>query len=637
MESRENCGATAQGGRWVILDGDFWMVDPEGKRTMATVSEIFGALVLRSPPYPWVPTTISGLVASRYPIVPSVLICQDASGAPTCFLSGAARGKRVNLELIDLRRGHAVRDGHWYPVDSSETERLLELIESNSPLIGRVGSLKALLQLKMLARSGGPVEDQLPASAIAPEFFGASAAESPIGVNARLFPYQVAGWRWLKFVLAEGVGGLLADEMGLGKTLQVISVLSDSGGAELSPALIIAPGSLLENWSRELARFAPHLRVIKHHGPQRSGRPSELAANDVVLTTYDGAVTDGGLLNSIVWKVVVLDEAQYIKNPSAQRTRAVKRLKREAGLAVTGTPVQNRLVDLWSLVDFAMPGFLGSEREFVEAYPDDEEGASRLEPVISPLMLRRRVAEVAQDLPPRIVIPQFVELSLEEAESYERLRHEIIASHGNSAALVALTSLRQFCAHPFLVQGVSDEGDVARFSKFERLHEIAEEIFESNEKVLVFTSYTRMADLIAQHVSRFFGVYCGVIDGRLPIPERQPMIDSFSQVRGGAALILNPIAGGSGLNISAANHVIHYNPEWNPAMEDQATARAHRRGQALPVTVHRLLVASSVEEVINDRLERKRQISEAAVVGVAGRDEDYADILKALSATPLKI
>ena len=377
------------------------------------------------------------------------------------------------------------------------------------------------------------------------------------------------------------------------------------------------------------------MTVLKHHGPFRTGRPVDLAEYDIVVTSYDVVVGDNSLLNMVRWKVVVLDEAQFIRNPSAQRTKAVKHLQRDAGLAVTGTPIENRLLDLWSIMDFVFPGYLGDEKSFEKRFSNNLDGAAQLEPLISPLMLRRRVTEVAQDLPPRIDIPQLLELDESEAQAYDAERQRIYAEYGPAATLVALTSLRRFCAHPRLMGGYLDTADPMTFSKFRRLDEIVEEIFGRGEKVLVFTSFTAMADIIARHVVKRFGAFAGVIDGRLPIEDRQLMIDRFTSFKGGAALVLNPKAGGTGLNIVAANHVIHYNPEWNPALEDQASARAHRRGQELPVTVHRLLFVDTVEHVVHDRLTRKRTLSNAAIVGIEGKDEDYSDIVAALSRSPL--
>ena len=336
----------------------------------------------------------------------------------------------------------------------------------------------------------------------------------------------------------------------------------------------------------------------------------------------------------IEWNVVILDEAQNIRNPCADRTRCVKELRRKVGIAVTGTPVENRLRDLWSIMDFVVPGYLGNLRGFEARYGGDSEAATALEPLISPLMLRRRMSEVASDLPERIDIPEILELSDAEAYAYDVLREETRDKYGAAATLVSLGKLRQFCAHPSIVEDAVLGPDTA-FSKFERLKELLNEIFFRNEKALVFTTYTKMADRITEMAARDLGAMSETLDGRRPIEDRQRLIDCFSAYRGPAVLVLNPRAGGSGLNISAANHVIHYNPEWNPAVEDQASARAHRRGQVRPVTVRRLILAETVEEVMDERLQRKRAVADAAVVGIEGKEEDYADILLALERSPL--
>ena len=622
---------------WVVQGNALSLIDEAGDARVPSADEIYRALVEKRPSASWIPTSVDGIRPSRYPLVPTLTISEGSDNeAPSYGITSTSRGVEVPLDLADLERGHKVTEGIWYPVEPTASVEILELVRSTGVRLGTAASLKAFLAIRKAAVAGASIEDQTADRAISPLAFAPLGNDVPTGVLATLYPYQISGWRWLKFLLAEGVGGLLADEMGLGKTLQIISALSDSGGMPIRPALIIAPGSLLENWRREISKFAPHLKVLKHHGALRTGRPSELKDYDVVVTSYDSAVRDNSLLNMIVWKVIVLDEAQFIRNPDAQRSRAVKRLQREASLAVTGTPVENRLLDLWSIIDFVLPGHLGDAKAFEWKYSDDIDGAAKLEPLVSPLMLRRRVADVAQDLPSRIDIPQVVELDESEIAAYDSERERIYAEYGAAATLVALTSLRRFCAHPSLMSGNASMADPMSFSKFRRMDEIVEEIFALGEKVIIFTSFTAMADMIARHIKTRFGAFAGVIDGRLPIDDRQPLIDRFSAVQGGAALVLNPKAGGAGLNITAANHVIHYNPEWNPALEDQASARAHRRGQQLPVTVHRLLVADTVEDVVDERLTRKRAISGTAVVGLEGREDDYGDIVAALMRSPSK-
>lgn len=622
---------------WEIRGGALYLIDETATAHLLSANEIYSALVEKKPSADWIPTIVDGLRASRYPLMPTLTIWEGSdTEAPSYSIGSASRGVEVSLDLTDMERGHKVAEGVWYAIEPAASAEILELMGETGVALGAAGSLKAFLAIRKAAGAASSIEDRTAGRVISSLAFAPSGDDVPVGVQATLYPYQISGWRWLKFLLAEGVGGVLADEMGLGKTLQIISALSDSGGSPLKPALIIAPGSLLENWRREISKFAPHLSVLKHHGALRTGRPSELKNYDVVVTSYDNAVRDNSLLNMIVWKVIVLDEAQFIRNPDAQRTRAVKRLQREAGLAVTGTPVENRLLDLWSIVDFVLPGYLGDAKAFQTEFSEDVDGAARLEPLVSPLILRRRISEVAQDLPGRIDIPQVVELDEGEAAAYEAERQRIYAEYGAAATLVALTSLRRFCAHPGLMSSSASKADPMSFSKFRRMEEIVEEIFARGEKVIIFTSFTAMADMIARHIETRFGAFAGIIDGRLPVDDRQPLIDRFSAIYGGAALVLNPKAGGAGLNITAANHVIHYNPEWNPALEDQASARAHRRGQELPVTIHRLLVADTVEDVVDERLTRKRAISGTAVVGLEGRDDDYGDIVAALMRSPSK-
>ena len=435
-------------------------------------------------------------------------------------------------------------------------------------------------------------------------------------------------------MLRENIGGILADEMGLGKTLQIISVLSSEEKRSVVPSLIVAPTTLLENWRRELKKFAPQITTTIHHGSQRTGFPIELGSKDVVITSYDTVIRDGSLFSQIDWNLVVCDEAQAIKNPATKRAKSVKKIPRKAGFAVTGTPIENRLTDLWSIMDFSVPGFLGSQSEFEKLYENQFDGAFRLESLISPLILRRSVAEVAKDLPAKIIIQQILELSSREIEQYEQIREDTIREFASNSSLVVLVRLRIFCTHPFLIEDKLGCDPALYSNKYARLVEIAEEIVANGAKMLVFTSYNKMNDIIRDDFVNRFGIYTNSIDGRTPTVDRQNIVDEFSLYKGAAVLVLNPVAAGAGLNITAANHVIHYNPEWNPAKEDQASARAYRRGQDRPVTIHRLLYADTVEEIIDDRLTRKRDLVGTAIVGVQGDEDDYNDIVKAISKSP---
>ena len=458
----------------------------------------------------------------------------------------------------------------------------------------------------------------------------------PKSITATLYPYQQTGFRWMDFMLHEGCGCILGDEMGLGKTLQVITLITERKNENRKPALVIAPVSLLENWKREFQRFSPETSVHIHHGSKRTGRYQELAAHDVIVISYNTAISDLSMLRMIKWDMVAIDEAQNIKNPYAERTKSIKRISCYAAIAITGTPLENHMTDIWSLVDFIAPGFLGTLAEFNQNYPDSVESAEKIEPILSAFMIRRRVSEVAHDLPERIDIPQALTMSEIESLQYEEERKQIVANMGEKAtSLALLQKLRMYCTHPFLLNEQTHGNPFQASTKYERLCNILEEIISANEKVIMFTSWNEMFNILLADIPERFSIPVFMINGTTPVAERQPIIDSFTEVNNSALLVLNPRAAGTGLNITAANHVIHYNPEWNPAVEDQASARAYRRGQERIVFVHRLYYANTVEQIINERIEYKRILSETAVVGSTGSHEGMDDILAALKISPL--
>lgn len=458
----------------------------------------------------------------------------------------------------------------------------------------------------------------------------------PATLKASLFPYQKIGYLWLKYMLEETRGCILGDEMGLGKTMQVITELLHMKSEGTLPALVIAPISLLINWERECEKFAPSLKTFIHHGGKRTGNFRDLLEYDVIITSYTTVVSDLYMLNMITWQLVVLDEAQNIKNPSSARTKACKFLKRNRSLAVSGTPFENHVTDIWSLVDFVQPGLLGSLNKYNEIISDDIEGGKKIEPILSPLMIRRLVKDVAKDLPEKIVSAIPLHMSEEEGKQYTQYRDELLREYDvNKVNIAMLQMLRIYCTHPYVASktpNINNPSDVS--IKYQRFCEIVEEILSSNEKVIVFTSYKAMFEIFNHDIPNRFGIPVFCINGETPIEDRQKIVDTFNEIHGGSMLVLNPKAAGTGLNITGANHVIHFNLEWNPSLEDQSTARAYRRGQQKTVFVYRLYYEGTIEEVINERIVRKRNIATTAVIGTDGTKQDREDIIKALSLVP---
>jgi SNF2 family DNA or RNA helicase len=564
---------------------------------------------------------------------PAILICAEVSDSREpvirCMLAG-----KVGASIAPASSDCVVVGKTWYPLPHNTNAEFTDLLRNCHISDAASVSLGQYLEIQKYA-TNFLIEDRAAEQLAAGTLSARIPAQIPRGLAATPYPYQQVGLQWLGFMTRHGVGSILADEMGLGKTLQVIAVLLAEIQANRRPNLVICPATLLENWRREIARFAPSLPTVVHAGPMRTGSIDELGAADVTITSYETMAGDISLFRAVSWNVLALDEAQNIKNPDARRTRRAKELPKRVGIAITGTPVENRLKDLWSLSDFVLPGHFGTLRDFEQRFPDTEAGATELEPLVSAIMLRRRVRDVATDLPPRIDVPVALVMDARSAVAYEEIRKEAVASAPQAPHLAALTYLRMFCAHPWAVGKLRDASSaVACSPKMERCFEILDEIFDSKSKAILFTSFNETADLLESEIARTFNVPTWKINGSVPVPDRQRRVDEFTAVSGAAVLVLNPKAAGVGLNITAANHVIHYNLEWNPAVEDQASARAHRRGQTRPVTVHRLFYADTVEEVINDRMSRKRALAEHAVIGTAGDADDVADILNALKRSP---
>ncbi len=446
-------------------------------------------------------------------------------------------------------------------------------------------------------------------------FSGLPRVELPGDVNAQLRTYQQFGVDWLSFLRAAGLGAVLADDMGLGKTLQTICVLKGR-------TLVICPKSVVYNWAEEIRRFRPGLLTATYHGARRE--LDERA--HVTLTTYAVLRLDLEHLASQHWDIIVLDEAQAIKNPDSQTARAAFRLKGDFRIALSGTPVENRLEELWSILHFVNPGFLGGRSDFDERYSTpiaagNAQAGERLRAKVQPFILRRLKREVLPELPPRSDAVLHVELDESERAVYDAVRaatqRELLErlSHGEGvlAVLEALLRLRQAACHSGLVPGQVAE----RSSKVDRLLEALEEAASEGHKALVFSQWTGLLDRVEPHLEAA-GIAFTRLDGSTR--DRAAVVNEFQSESGPPVMLVSLKAGGTGLNLTAADHVFLLDPWWNPAVEDQAADRAHRIGQERPVMVYRMVAKDTVEERILALQQRKRQLAEVAL-GQGGRSE----------------
>jgi superfamily II DNA or RNA helicase len=454
-------------------------------------------------------------------------------------------------------------------------------------------------------------------------------AVPPPTLRASLRPYQQEGLAWLQHLRAHEAGGVLADDMGLGKTLQTIAHLAaekEAGRLDV-PALVVAPTSLIGNWRRELQRFAPNLRVAVLYGPKRREVMLGLQHNDVVITTYSVLVRDEAVLAKRPFSYLILDEAQAIKNPRSQAHKAALGLEARHRLCLSGTPVENSLSELWSLFEFLMPGLLGDADWFRHRYtnPIEREGNAErmtsLRAQVAPFILRRTKEEVAKDLPPKTEIVRAVELRGAQRDLYESLRvavhsevRQAIRRKGLAASTItildALMKLRQVCCDPRLLAGETAQ-EVRESAKHDLLMEMLTQQLDRGRRVLVFSQFASMLGLISQSLRRQ-GIRYSELTGATT--DRQRAVDTFEQ-RQAEVFLISLKAGGTGLNLTSADTVIHYDPWWNPAAQAQATDRAHRIGQTRPVFVYKLIVAGSVEERMLTLQRRKQQLAD----GLLGR------------------
>ncbi|MDX6437495.1 MAG: hypothetical protein QOF45_78 [Gaiellaceae bacterium] len=533
--------------------------------------------------------------------------------------------------------------GKWHALRRTDVERALRFLDRRRAGAGIVDLVRAVsgLETDEAGVELGEVTLDAPlASLLEDGDQRFRSRPTPAAMQFELFPFQERGHGWLRMLGDLGVGAILADDMGLGKTVQAIAMLAsereDFGPDTLGPTLVVCPMSVVKQWGAEIARFAPTLRVHLHHGNARlTGAALTAAArtHDVIVTSYDIATRDIDTLALVTWDRLLLDEAQDVKNPATKRARALRRLPARRKLAMTGTPIENRLGELWAIMDIVNPGLLGSrdwfDRTFarpIEAFGNNE-ALERLRSIVQPFILRRPKdsPEVELELPPITIAKDYCLLTVEQASLYratvDRWMARVEAHEDRfgrrGAVLAMLSQLKQVCNHPEMLLATGRPLD-GRSGKLDRLLELLE-LVPAGDKALVFTQYPGF-DRLVPHLEQQLGKSVGFFHGRLNARQREELLASFATEEGPSVLVISIRAGGRGLNLPAANHVIHFDRWWNPAVEQQATDRAHRFGQRKHVYVHSLISTGTLEERIDQLLDSKRELAESVI---AGRSEDW--------------
>ena len=532
-------------------------------------------------------------------------------------------------------------NGRWVRLDRAEARRALANLAEHRTEHGELSTLELLKLSAELATSEeersiegimppivasgwlGDLLQGLPDSAL-------SEGVEPAGFVATLRPYQRRGLGWLQFLHRLGLGGCLADDMGLGKTPTTLAHISALPG----PHLVICPLSVVRNWESEAARFTPMLRVAVHHGTGRSGAASfanVVAQHDLLITTYHVAARDIEALGAVQWATVVFDEAQAVKNPETRTAKALRTLPAAQHIALTGTPVENRLSELWSIMSMVTPGLLGNLTQFRRRFAipiernHDVAAAEALRRLTSPFLLRRTKADksLVPDLPDKVEQLAWAALTREQASMYQGVVDQLLADAQQATGmrrrglvLAALTRLKQICNHP--AHALADGSRLGgRSGKLTRFDELVADLLDADEQALVFTQFREMGLLLQRHLNERFALPTPFLHGGVPRKGRDRMVDEFQSGSASPLLLVSLRAGGTGLNLTAASRVVHYDRWWNPAVEDQATDRAWRIGQHRSVFVHKLVCQGTIEERVDAMINDKRALADA-VVGTTG-------------------
>ncbi len=555
---------------------------------------------------------------------------------------------RLKVPLVKLR-------GQWVQVDAEAIQAALDFWRKKDA--GEITVLEVVrMALGMAEAPGGLPFEGVEATGWVGDLLhqlehGAAVEElaTPEEFEGTLRPYQVRGYSWMAFLQRWGFGACLADDMGLGKTIEALALIQRNWEANgQRPVLLVCPTSVMGNWQKEAARFTPALPVLLHHGTRRSKKEAdfkkEAKQQAIVVTGYPLLHRDFDLLKQIKWGAIILDEAQNIKNPETKQAKAARSLKAAHRIALTGTPVENNVGELWSIMEFLNPGFLGNQAAFKRQFfvpiqtNRDPEATQRLKRLTGPFILRRLKTDktIIDDLPEKLEMNIFTTLTKEQASLYRAVVKETTNALNDSEGiqrkgliLATLLKLKQVCNHP--AQFLHDDSAIpGRSGKLARLTEMLEEVYEVGDRALIFSQFTEMSAMIKRHLQETFGREVLFLHGGVPPKQRDRMVERFQQDEDGPPFFMLSLkAGGTGLNLTRANHVFHFDRWWNPAVENQATDRAFRIGQTRNVQVHKFVCMGTVEERIHGMIERKRAIAESIV----GAGEDW---ITELSTSDLK-
>ncbi len=572
------------------------------------------------------------------------------SFSPEFALGGETLSYSEVRELLKQEEGLALLKGKWVEINHEKLSQLLKSYEQAELLAEQDGlSLIEAMQMelnigtqkRLQIKDGIQVKNGQWMKDLRNRLRNPNVLEKrplPQYLHAHLRPYQHDGYDWLTYMKDLGFGACLADDMGLGKTIQVIAMLesvyegttnlTDAGqGNPVSfsdtnrnlSALLVVPASLLGNWTKELEKFAPLLPYRVLHGMNEDDAKEALTGGFLFITTY-GMVTRSAVIKEKIWNMVILDEAQAIKNPGTKQTKAIKLLKTGTKIALTGTPIENRLSDLWSLFDFLNPGLLGNAKEFssfTKELANNTDGYARLKSIIQPFLLRRLKTDktVISDLPDKLEKKEYTAMTKKQTALYlklvEDLKSTLAKTDGIQKKGIVLSSIikfKQICNHPDQYLGQSEYKDTYS-GKFERLRDICETICEKRERVLIFTQFREMAEPLADYLETVFHQKGLVLHGGTAVKKRQELVEQFNGEDYIPFMVLSVKAGGVGLNLTSANHVIHFDRWWNPAVENQATDRAFRIGQKKNVIVYKFITQGSIEEKIDLMIEEKQELA----------------------------